>query len=214
MRLPEGDRAPKAEMDEVLVVAHKILGEGLARVKEAVQSGDQAVSQGIVASVLSHAHVCLRQGEANEAITWLEDPLIGPLTLVEADSPAAEAPQFDVETYKAALRAYAANVELDKAKAIMDKLEDRIEKSGDADAGMKLTQIYISLGAELQKKLNTLREEGNTAELKAVSEAFELFLEKISNQSAGNTFNSLNWVASTFAALGAGYDTGGKPSAD
>jgi len=214
MRLPEGQRPEKADLDDWLATAEKSLAGGLTVAKKAVADGEQGVNQSIMAAVLSYAHVCLKLGEPQKALTWLTDPTIGALTLVKAGDPSTKAPKFDVEVYKVALRAYVSNVELDKAKTIMGTLEDMIKKSGDADADMKLTRIYISLGAELQNKLNALREEKNTAELKKVSNAFEMFLERISKQSTGNTFNSLNWVASTFAALGAGYDTGVKPTAD
>jgi hypothetical protein len=59
--------------------------------------------------------------------------------------------------------------------------------------------------------LQRLRAEGKNAEAAAVSQGFEVFLTRIKDRGAqGNTFASLNWVAETFAGLGAGFDVGGQ----
>src|SRR5204863_2875162 len=70
-----------------------------------------------------------------------------------------------------------------------------------------LTQIYVSLGYELQEQLKLLREQNNTDQLNKVSKGFELFLERISSREQGNSFKSLNWVADTYYNLGAGFDS-------
>jgi hypothetical protein len=100
---------------------------------------------------------------------------------------------------------------LDDAEDVMKLLEESMKKGGDAEAQTKLTQIYISLGRELEDMLQRLRAEGKNAEAAAVSQGFEVFLTRIKDRGAqGNTFASLNWVAETFAGLGAGFDVGGQ----
>ena len=48
--------------------------------------------------------------------------------------------------------------------------------------------------------------EDKNAEAAQVSKGFEVFLTRISGRGLqGNTFASLNWVAETFAGLGAGF---------
>jgi hypothetical protein len=212
-RLPEAKRPPQAELDALLAKARTNLEAGAAHTKKSIEDGAD-VSFAVASAVLSLARISLKQGDADTAVKWLNDPVVGTLTLVNAGSPVTQRPNFNVETYKAALRACVAGKKLQQAEEIMAQLEESVGKSGDAEAATKLTGIYISLGARLQKQIETLRSENRNDELKDVSKAFEMFLDKIGSRPDGNTFSSLNWVASTFAAMGAGYDTGGTPSAE
>ncbi|MHB8900437.1 MAG: hypothetical protein ACYC6Y_16925, partial [Thermoguttaceae bacterium] len=75
----------------------------------------------------------------------------------------------------------------------------------------RLTQIYISLGRQLEELLTRLRTEGKSEQIQKVSQGFEKFLGTISKREKGNSFSSLNWVAQTFASLGAGLDPGDGP---
>ncbi len=209
-RKPEGERPSQENLDAMVTAAQQTLENGIKRMQAAVEAGE-TVSYTLVASVLSLAQIYIGSNEPAKAITWLEDPKIGALTLVKAESPITDRGNFRTETYKGALRAYVATQKLDEAEDVMKRLEDSIKKEGDAGAEQKLTQIYISLGRELEQMLQRLRAEGKDAEAGQVSKGFEVFLTRISSRGAtGNTFASLNWVAETFAGLGAGFDTGGK----
>ena len=98
----------------------------------------------------------------------------------------------------------------------MNSLETLVGSGGDAEASRKLTQVYISLGRELQTTLERLRAEGKDDQAKKVADGFNLFLTRISRRAEGNTFNSLYWVAETFMGMAAGYDTaepGASPEA-
>ena len=165
----------------------------------------------LFAAALALVQIHLHDGRPAEAVKLLEDPKMGPVTLLEAKHPAAAKEGYAVETYKAALRAYVAAGQLEKAEKTMNALETLVKQSGDAGASSKLTQIYISLGRELQELLESLRKQKRTDQLAEVSGGFELFLNRISEREQGNTFNSLNWVAETFLGMGAGFDPGGAP---
>jgi len=205
-KLPDDQRPAQAELDKMIQQAQKILEDGISRMQKVAGSDP---SYTLAVAVLSLAQIYVGTGQADKAVKWLEDEKLGPLTLITANHASTERASFRTESYKAALRAYVAVQQLDRAEKAMNALEELITKSGDAEASKRLTQIYIQLGRELQDQLERLRHEKKTEQLKAVSEGFELFLTKIADRQAGNTFNSLNWVAETFNGMGAGFDPGG-----
>ena len=207
--LEEGERPSAAELDKKIKQAQETLQQGIARMRKSVDEGG-AVGDRLIYSVLYLIQIYIDAGQAEEAAKWLDDPKIGPMTLIAAKNPVTESEKFQIDTYKAALRAYVGAQLLDKAEEAMNALEELVATGGDAAAGKKLTQIYIRLGRELQELLKRLRNENKQEELDRVSKGFELFLTKISQRDEGNTFSSLNWVAETFFNLGAGLDPGGK----
>ena len=204
LRLEEDSRPAADVMAKNLAEAKKLLAAGIEH------SQGQAVDASLFAAVLSLAQIHLRDGKPAEAVKVLDEPKIGAHTLLQQKHPASQKPGYDIETYKTALRAYVAARELEKAEKTMDVLEKAVAAEGDEQAASKLTQIYISLGRELQELLEGLRKQNKTEELTAVSGGFELFLNRISEREQGNTFNSLNWVAETFLGMGSGFDPGGQ----
>lgn len=206
-RLEADERPSQAVLDDMVAKAQSTLRAGLERMRGAVESGAE-VTYTLAASGLALAQMHIEGGEPEKALPWLDDPKIGVITLVKAKHPATERGNFRIQAYQAALRAYVAAQRLDDAEAAMKALEKLVEEGGDTEAGKRLTQILISLGYQLQQQLERLRREQKTEQVKKVSQGFELFLTKISERQEGNTFNSLNWVAATFAGLAAGFDTG------
>jgi len=205
----EAERPGQDKLDEMVARAQATLENGIRQMRKAVDAGDE-VSYTLLASGLSLAQIQIGAGEPKKALELLEDPKIGALTLVQNNHPVTNRERFREETYKAALRACVGSEELEKAEGVMTALEQLIQQGGDSGAGEKLTRIYISLGRELQKQLERLRNENKTAQLQKVSSAFEMFLDRIRSRPQGNTFNSLNWVAVTFFNLGEGFDLGGN----
>jgi len=208
-RLPEGERPSQERLDDMVAKAQSTLQAGLERMRTAVEAGAE-VNYTLAASALSLAQMHIEAGEPEKALPWLDDEKIGVMTLVKAKHQATDRGNFRIQAYKAALRAYVAAQRLDDAEAAMKSLEELVEEGGDEEASKRLTQILISLGYQLQQQLERLRNEQKTEQVKKVSQGFELFLTKISERQEGNTFNSLNWVAATFAGLAAGFDTGGE----
>ena len=197
--MAEEDQPPPEKMSEMLTQARTILEAGVGRQRTAVESGGE-LSYALVASVLSLVQMSINAGEMEKAVEWLEAPKIGALPLVVENHPVTDRGNFRVETYKAALRAYVSVQKLDEAEGVMKALESL--GSDDPDAGRKLTEIYISLGRQLEDLLDQLRIEKKTAEAAQVTRGFELFLDRISGRDQGNTFNSLNWAAETYFSLG------------
>lgn len=210
---PEGERPEQAKLDELIAQAKQTLEQGITRMRTSADQGG-AVDYMAIYSVLSLAQICIGAGQSEEAVRWLDDPKIGPMTLVAAKHPATDKENFRVETYKAALRAYVGAQELDKAEEAMDALEASVAEGGDAAAAGKLTEIYILLGRELQETLKRLRQEDKKEEADRVARGFEVFLSRISKREKGNTFNSLNWVAETFYHLGASLESDEAQTSD
>jgi tetratricopeptide (TPR) repeat protein len=200
---PADERSSTAELERTRTLAEKTLAAGIERLKKAGE-----VTPTIVGAMLSLAQIYLDQNDNDKTIATLEEPTLGPLTLVKAKDASTAREGFAVETYKTALRAYVGKQDVKGAKKMMDALEKAVSKSGDAKAGETLTQIYISLGRELQQQLERLRKGGQKKELEAVSTAFETFLSRIISRGEGNSYSSLSWVAETFYSLATGFDDG------
>jgi len=202
-RLPEGERPQQADLDKLRLDAQKMLEQGVERTRK---SGG-GVSHAIVTGALSLAQIYIETNQGPKAVALLEDPQIGPLTLVTAGDGIASQGTFAAETNKAALRAFVLTQQLDKAEQVMDALEKSIPQEDVARANQTLISIYRSLGYELEEQVKLLRMERRTDDLAKVSKGFEMFLDRIASKKEGNTFSSLNWVAETFTRLGAGHDS-------
>ncbi len=208
VRLPDDERPDPEQLAALVDGAKSVLEAGVTRMKEHVEQGSE-ITYTLCTAVLSLSQILINQGDTEAAIQWLDDPVVGVVPLVREGAAVTDRGAFRVETYKAALRAYVGQQELDNAEAIMQELEEAIQQQGDADAEERLTRIYISLGRDLEQQLEMLRSENKRAEQKKVSEGFKLFLKRILAR-PGNTFSSLNWIAETFYGLGSGLDPGGQ----
>ena len=210
VNLDEGERPSQDELDSLVKKAQDTLRQGIDRMSEAVEAGGEPTYD-LATSVLTLAQILIDAGNAKEAVQWLDDSKIGPMTLIGANSLAvAGRTDFQIDTYKAALRAYVGAEMLEQAEAVMGQLEELVGQQ-DAAGATRLTQIYISLGRQLEELLKRLQAEGKTDEIQKVSQGFEKFLDTISRRKQGNSFSSLNWVAQTFLSLGAGLDPGDGP---
>jgi tetratricopeptide (TPR) repeat protein len=208
--LEEGERPGQEELDGLVKKAQETLRQGIDRMSKAVDAGGE-VGYPLAYSVLALAQILIDAGNAEEAGRWLDDPKIGPMTLIAANNPAvAGRTDFQIDTYKAALRAYVGTEKLDQAETVMRKLEELVGHDDETGAS-RLTQIYISLGRQLEDLLTRLRAEGKSDQIQKVSQGFEKFLDTISKRERGNSFSSLNWVAQTFSSLAAGHDPGDGP---
>ena len=203
----EDNRPPQEELDQWVGQAKKTLEQGISRLRSAVEKGG-AVEYPLVIAVRSLAHILTDTGQPKEAVKWLEDAKIGPVTLIASGSPVTERESFQVDTYITALRAYVGAEELQKAEKTIDALEALVGQGDDANTGARLTRIYYLLGRDLEALLGRLRSEGKSDQLERVTKSFEKFLQRISDREQGANYKSLNWVAETFFSLGAGIDPG------
>ena len=204
--LPEEERPTKEQLEAMVKEAQQFLEDGVAKMQAAAEKS--GVTYTLLSATLALAQIYVDANEPNKALEKFENPKNGPLALVMAGDPVANQKNLPVETYKVALRAYVAEQQLEKAQKAMASLEQLMGGGGDAEASRKLTQIYISLGLELERQVAMLRKSKNQEALKKVLNGFQLFLTQISQRKEGNSFNSLYWVAETFYSMGSGLDAG------
>ena len=202
---PPDERPKQDQLDQLKKQAEETLAKGISRMEKA-----ENVDATMAAAVFALAQICVETGQPDKAIEWLERPKMGPLTLVKSGSPLANQ-AYAIETYKLALRAFVAArpQQLKKAEESMDALDKAVQSTGDAKAAENLTAIYISLGRELQQNLQELRKSGKKNDLDAVSKAFEVFLDRVTKRTSGNSYAALNWVGETYYTLATGFDEGG-----
>jgi hypothetical protein len=214
-RKPETDseRPAQADLDKLASQAQATLERGVERMRKAV-TDENPVSYTLLASELSLAQIYIGSGQADKAVKLLETPDNGVLAMVKAEADILkDKPQFAIEAYKAALRAYVGVQNMEKAEATMTALDAHVAAKGGQKGAADLTRIYISLGRDLEEQVQTLRSDPKReADLQKVLSGFETFLSRISDRDTGNTFASLNWVGETFFRLGAGLETGGPLS--
>jgi tetratricopeptide (TPR) repeat protein len=180
--------------------AAKYLQSGFAAAQKESPLSDAAATAALylVQSLLS-------DGNYAEAISLLEDENTGPLALISKRHPAAEKPQYAIEAYKAALRAYVSVSPPQEKKAVstMESLEKVVQASADSGkTSEQLTRIYIGMGVALQKQMEELRAAGKQQEASRVAGAFAKFLDRIRAQPGEANWPTRVWLAQTYYAMG------------
>jgi hypothetical protein len=174
---------------------------GFEQAASASQVSDAAA---MAALYLVQAH--LSDGQYAEAIALLEDEQRGPLTLIAQGHGAATQPQYIMEAYKAALRAYilVSPPQEEKAVATMKSLEAAVQSRGDkaGEASQQLARIYIAMGVALQKQIDDLARSGHGSEAKRLTAAFSKFLERIAAQPSELNWPTAAWLAQSYYTLG------------
>jgi hypothetical protein len=197
---PEGVdlAAKKAALDPLKARAQKILEDGVTRMK-----GAGKVDEAAATASLSLAQIYVDTGHADQAVTVLEDPEVGPLPLVQAGSPAAQRPGFAGETCKTALRAYISSLAGSAdADTTVKKATDVMTSMKEAVPPDQLTAVYFSLARDLEQQMKLALPEAK----KTLSVGFETFLKQI--RTTATEYSVLNWVAETFSSIAEGFDTG------
>jgi hypothetical protein len=203
--MPEGTdlAARKAELAELKSKAKQTLVDGVGRMQA---SGE--VNNVMATAVLSLAQIYVDTNEAAKAVTLLEDPKVGVLTLVKNNDESVNKPGFPEETYKTALRAYISSLaagggdaaaSVEKAKAIMESLKQQMGKTPEGQA--RLVAIYVSLARDLQRQMEIADPEVK----KSLGLGFETFLKEVAADAT--ELNILNWVAETYRGMGESFGT-------
>ncbi len=222
MRLPEDaeGKPDKKALDVMVAEARKQFETGLTGKIKLIESGSDKVDASSVISALLLGQICMNVNDAKGAIAWMTNKFVGPITLMDNPPPGVVLDDnMKLTCVMTVLRAYVGTESLDMAEKTMDKLESLIKeqtaaKSDDVEekqAGeRRLTQIYVSLGRQLESRLKELNEAGEFDQAEKVAKGFELFLMRIKDRGEANSFQSLYWVADTFYRLGSGLTTEGK----
>jgi hypothetical protein len=146
----------------------------------------------------------LNDGSYTEAIATLEDKTAGPLALIAKQHAAATRPQYAVEAYKAALRAYVSvsPPQEKKALAMMGSLEKLVGTEGDGKSTEQLNRIYMGLGVALQKQIEDLRGAGKQKDATRVSNSFAKLLDRIKPPEGDTSWPTRAWLAQMYYTVG------------
>lgn len=199
----EAEPLSPEDAEAMVAEARQLLERGIAAIRASAPGGKPSFR--LLSAELSLAQIYVGSSQFDEAIEVMETPETGPLALANSRDPLVESGNFIIESYKVALRAYVGKQRLEDAEQMMAALDALVSETGDSS---QLTRIYLSLGIELEDQVAWLRSEGKEEELAEVLQGFKMFLERISAQEQGNTFDSLSWVGDTFYRLGGGLDAG------
>ena len=200
----EGKRNAATGRDERIAAAHSTLKAGIeALAKDAPPNATTATA------VLCLAQTHVAMGQPAAAIELLLDSQRGPLTLVRKGDPATEGKGFQEDTYRTALQAYLGSLSTpgDSRSVIAETQKLMGEMSAVFDSGpqgqKQLVGVYVGIARELEEQLKV----ADPAAKAAISRGFETLLDRLSENAA--ELSVLNWVAETYASLGAGFDTEG-----
>ncbi|MDO4583164.1 MAG: tetratricopeptide repeat protein [Planctomycetia bacterium] len=195
----------KEQADKYRTEAMQFLSGGVSRLKKLVDGG-APVTERIVSATITLCQILTQTGDNVKTLEWLNDPKIGPYALYKAASPVIA--NYKQPILNCALQAFVAENNSDEAEKVMNDLEKIAGEGGDGESEERLTMIYVKLGRELEDSLKQLIAEENTEAVAKVQKGFEMFLARIKDRDAGNTFGSLMWVAQTYVSLADGI--GGK----
>lgn len=187
--------APGPEVLAIREKSGKLLGEGYAAMQA---KGAPTVSSSV--GILYLAQFLLANGDAEQAIAVLENANVGPLTTVAKGAEAAKKPEFVLETYKAALRAYLSADEPNREKA--KQMMEALDKAVGADDAGKLTDVYLGLGVQLQRQMKELTTMGQADKAAKIAAAFGDVLQRISARPDANDWRVRGWIAQTNLQLG------------
>ena len=204
--------------------APEILAAWRSRAVEALDAGlaampaGGAVSPVAVAGGLARCQIAIEEGDQALAAKLLEHPVWGGWTVLSSGDAAYGSGPLAENAATVALRFFIQSQQLDKAQQAFDKLEAVAGTGPEATA--KLTNMYLSMGRDLQGQLealaakqqatpgatqgNGLAESEGTA--LGILAGFEKFLEGVAKRDA--KVASQMWVATTYLSLGSGSGSG------
>ncbi len=191
--------AKRGESEQLAENAIELLSAGYDRIPD-----EPTVDTFNATALLSLAQAFVASAEYSKAVKVLEHDTSGAITLVEANHDAVANPVFVEEAYRTALQAYVGSMTdqgagaMEKAKRAMAALQQSV---GTDDAGkQRMLGVYVNLAQNVEAQMKS----ASATERQAMSEVFEAFLQELSGGSSD--VGVLNWVAETFASLGAGFD--------
>lgn len=160
------------------------------------------LSEAVTVAALYLAQALLDDEKYQEAVELLEDRQAGPLTLIARKHPAAARPEFSVEVYKAALRAYLSMKppQANKARGILSSMEKALQDSGASEE--QIIQTYIALGVGVQRQVEQLRSSGRDKDAARIAVAFVEFLDRISARQSDAKWPVRVWLAQMYYQMG------------
>jgi hypothetical protein len=196
--------------------APEILAAWRGRAVEALDAGLAALPAGgpvspvAVAGGLARCQMAIEEGDQALAAKLLEQPSWGGWTVLSSGDAAYGSGPLAENAATVALRFFIQSQQLDKAQQAFDKLEAVAGTGPEATA--KLTNMYLSMGRDLQGQLEALAANQGASQGASAGAAlgilagFEKFLEGVAKRDA--KVASQMWVATTYLSLGSGSGSG------
>ena len=199
--------------------APEILAAWRSRAVEALDAGlaampANAASPVAVAGGLARCQIAIEEGDQALAAKLLEHPVWGGWTVLSSGDAAYGSGPLAENAATVALRFFIQSQQLDKAQQAFDKLEAVAGTGPEATA--KLTNMYLSMGRDLQGQLEALAATQGATQGNGLAESegtalgilagFEKFLEGVAKRDA--KVASQMWVATTYLSLGSGSGSG------
>jgi tetratricopeptide (TPR) repeat protein len=195
-----------AEAEKIIARATRMLSDGIARCRKAIDNGAAAKDGGtaagpaLPAGMLALAQIHMTEGRPAEAIVLLEDPGVA-----AADS------------HSLALLAYVATGQLDKARICLQKLQSSLPPAGSAGAAREMLQTCLRINRLLKRYLAAFHDRRQDDLVQKIVQHFDDFLASSAEAPAADSFFVLAWRAEAYAGLAEGLDIGGPgvlPEAD
>jgi len=122
----DGGPPPDTDREAMVKKVARTREQAEAILSDAIKGARDAdsVTQEAMTAALSLIQIHLESEEFQGAVALLEDPKIGPLTLLENEHPAAQRRSLADEIYKAAIRAYEAVGDNGKAERLRELLDN------------------------------------------------------------------------------------------
>ena len=210
--LPADQRPSAEELISFQAEAKKILGEGLdlmiTEVPEDAPVDDANATDLILARVtLGQIHVYEQEyDDAIKLLTDTKDYHHAPLDAVKIEGdeqrPAigVKSQNFARLVYQVLLRAYVGKQQTEKAREILDDLEDVVGKENTE----QLSHTYRQLGEQIGKELDRLKAEGPKERFDTILASFNTFLDTLyqPERRQAMSVGALQWMGETFMNLG------------
>lgn len=196
--------APSEDMEKLREDALSAMRTGFDAARKSGDATEVSATAGLYL-----AQSLLSEGKFTEALELLDDPKVGPLTLVREGNAVATRPEFVLEVYKAALRAYVSvsPPKITEAIEAMQRLES-VTVAGEGGQNDQRMRIYISLAKALHEQLTNLRAAGKTQDVAELSDAFSQFLDHIGRQQEDSSWAARYWIAQAYFTMGESLRTG------
>ena len=205
---------------QLLTTAKKFLQKALNEKKQQIENG-VAVDFLTVSSALVLSQILLDSNDFDAAMQTLDDPDFGPMKILDAETDETSGmniysmvlnsenwnDNFRESILAATLRVYIGQGTIEQAERIVSRLETLSgipNETGSDNSFKRLVGIYVQLGRQLERRLETIKKDGNPEDVAATFKAFMLFLDRISERDLELPESTLVWIADTYYRLGTG----------
>lgn len=204
-RAPKDQRPSDEEMQKRLTELKKALEEST----KVARSNNLPLGYTIMASELALVQMYNDEGKFDQAAKLLEISDSGLVDQALKRGQALQTPSGESiagEVFKAALRTYMGQQNLEKSEKMLRELAGKGNQS--ASPG-DLTKMYLSLSKQMLDEVERLRESGVSGETLGKSLAgLSTLLETTAKREQGHSFGTLSWCATSLHDLAEKRDSG------